>query len=268
MIRSFNHITAFLVLTCVAGMATGQPIGSPEMNGPESPQRDMVALETMNNAAADNLRKTNLRISQMKEFMQSQGILAEYQAGVHGDTNNDGKVDSDDLSASLSFDQAFKVAKMHDTTIAHEQATETPEQRRVDAYKTVVQSTWKELHAKMAQVHSMSEFLHSKGKFDDYQHWALVKNADASKAMIEENAAKSKAAVEARSKVDAKSKEAIAAKYAAIKKQHEQYCKTAWQHYKFNQEIYDQRMKYNTKYANGHYNGYDDGYQDCGYGAW
>ena len=128
--------------------------------------------------------------------MQSQGILAEYQAGVHGDTNADGQVDSDDLSGSLTFDQV-NVAKMHDTTIAHEQATVTPEQRRVDAYKTVVQSTWKELHAKMAEVHSMSEFLHAKGKFDDYQHWALIKNADAQKAMIEENAAKSKAAVEA-----------------------------------------------------------------------
>ena len=268
MTRTFNHITAFIILTCVAGMATAQPIGSPEMNGPDSPQRDMVALETMNDTAADNLRKTNQRIAQMKEYMQSQGILAEYQGGVHGDSNKDGKVDSDDISGSLSFDQAFKVAKMHDTTIAHEQATETPEQRRVDAYKTVVQSTWKELHAKMAEVHSMSEFLHKKGKFDDYQHWALVKNADAQKAMIAAGAAKSQAAVEARAKMDAKSKAAIAAKYAEIKAQHKAYLKRAWQHYKFNQEIYDQRLKYNEKYANGHYNGYDDGYGDCGYGGW
>jgi len=51
MTRTFNHITAFIVLTCVASMATGQPIGSPDMNGPDSPQRDMVALEAMNNAA-------------------------------------------------------------------------------------------------------------------------------------------------------------------------------------------------------------------------
>tara|TARA_B100001059_G_scaffold155450_2_gene155048 strand:+ start:15688 stop:16494 length:807 start_codon:yes stop_codon:yes gene_type:complete len=268
MIRSFKLISTFIVISCVAGTAMAQPIGSPEMNGPDSPQRDMVALETMNNAAADNLRKSNLRIAQMKEYMQVQGILADYQAGVHGDSNADGKIDSDDLSGSLSFDQAYNVAKMHDTTIAHEQATVTPEQRRVDAYKTVVQTTWKELHAKMAEVHSMSEFLHAKGKFDDYQQWALVKNADSSKGRIAEMAAKSKAAVDARAKMDAKSKEAIAAKYAAIKKQHEKYCKTAWQHYKFNQEIYNQRLKYNEKYANGHYNGYDDGYGDVGFGGW
>ena len=267
MIRSLKLISAFIVLTGVAGSAMAQPIGSPEMNGFDSPQRDMVALETMNNAAADNLRKSNLRIAQMKEYMQSQGILAEYQAGVHGDTNADGQVDSDDLSGSLTFDQAFNVAKMHDTTIAHEQATVTPEQRR-GCLQDRGSVDLKELHAKMAEVHSMSEFLHAKGKFDDYQHWALIKNADAQKAMIEENAAKSKAAVELRAKMDAKSKEAIAAKYAAIKKQHEQYCKTAPQHYKFNQEIYNQRLKYNEKYANGHYNGYDDGYGDVGFGGW
>ena len=54
MIRSLKLISAFIVLTGVAGSAMAQPIGSPEMNG--LPQRDMVALETMNNAAADNLR--------------------------------------------------------------------------------------------------------------------------------------------------------------------------------------------------------------------
>jgi hypothetical protein len=266
--RSFKYITAFTVLTCLASMATAQPIGSPDMNGPDSPQRDMVALETMNNAAADNLQMSNRRIAQMKEYMQAQGILAEYQDGMHGDSNSDGKIDTDDLSGSLSFDQAFNVAKMHDTTIAHEQATVTPEKRRVAAYETVVKSTWDELHDKMAEVHSMSEFLHTKGKFDDYKHWALVKNTDANKAMIEENATKSKAALEAQAKVSARSKEAIAAKYAAIKKQHEKYTKTAWQHYKFNQNTYSQRLKYNQKYANGHYNGYDDGYGDVGGGGW
>lgn len=268
MIRSLSYITSFIVLSGVFSMATAQPIGTPEMNGPDSPSRDMVALESMNDAAADNLEKTNKRIAQLKEYMQSQGMLADYEAGVHGDTNKDGKIDSSDLPSSLSFDQAFKIAKMHDTTIAHEQATVSPEQRRVDAYKTVVQSTWSELHEKMAQVHSMSEYLHKKGKFNDYIQWAYVKNEDFSKKMIDENAAKSKAAVEAQAKMDAKSQAAIKAKYKKIKKEHKKYCKTAWQHYKFNQEIYDQRLKYNTKYANGHYNGYDDGYGDCGYGGW
>ncbi|MCH2154319.1 MAG: hypothetical protein MK089_13345 [Phycisphaerales bacterium] len=217
------------------GLAYGQ---ADDADGADISHRDMNALETVNNTAGDMLEKTNKRIEMMQAFLKEKGELQEYRTGDggHGDMNNDGKVDRTDLSWNLSFDQALSMAKQHDAAVSHMQSTETPEERRVAAYRKVVKSTWEDLHHKMAEVHAMSEYMHEKGQFSEYQQWARQQNAEANKEQQ--------------------------------KKQHEQFVKNSWQQYKFNQEQYTKRLKYTDKYRNGYWNSYADGYGDVGWGGW
>ena len=153
------------------------------------------------------------------------------------------------------------------TAIAQMQSTETPEERRVNAYRKLVKSTWDDLHHKMADVHGMSEYLHQKGQFDEYQRWARVKNADASKALIADRAEKSKAAIQRQAEEHKTAAAALKEEQAAMKKQHEQFVKHAWQQYKFNQEQYTKRFKDTEKYRSGYWNSYGDSYGDLGWGG-
>ena len=257
-------IAALLLGT--TGLAHGQ---ADDADGADLSHRDMNALETVNNTAGDMLEKTTKRISLMQAFLKEKGELQEYRAGDggHGDMNNDGKVDRTDLSWNLSFDQAISMAKQHDAAVSHMQSTETPEERRVAAYRKVVKSTWEDLHHKMAEVHAMSEYLHEKGQFGEYQQWAREQNAEANKALIEDRAQKSKEAIDRQAERHETAEKTFQAQQAQQKKQHEQFVKNSWQQYKFNQEQYSKRLKYTDKYRNGYWNSYSDGYGDVGWGG-
>ncbi|MBG79270.1 MAG: hypothetical protein CMJ39_00995 [Phycisphaerae bacterium] len=254
------------LLLGATGLAHGQ---ADDADGGDVSHRDMNALETVNNIAGDKLEKTNKRISQMQDFLKEKNELQEFRTGEggHGDTNNDGKVDRTDLSWNLSFDQALSMAKQHDAAVSHLQSTETPEERRVAAYRKVVKSTWEDLHHKMAEVNAMSEFMHEKGQFNEYQQWARQKNAEANKALIEDRAQKSKEAIDRQAQQHRTAEEALKAEQEQQKKQHEQFVKNSWQQYKFNQEQYTKRLKYTDKYRNGYWNNYSDGYGDVGWGG-
>ncbi|MCH2134138.1 MAG: hypothetical protein MK116_10350 [Phycisphaerales bacterium] len=266
--RRFFLIPAAATVLSLAGLAAGQSDdGAPD---PDAAHRDMSALETVNNTAGDMLENTNKRIAQMQEFLKEKGELQDYRSSGHGDMNNDGKLDQSDLSWNMSFDQALSMTKQHDAAIATMQEKETPDQRRVDAYRKLVKSTWDDLHQKMAEVHGMSEYLSAKGQFNEYQQWAQQRNADANKELVARRAQQSQDAIALAAERTHTAEDAMKARQEAMKKQHEQFVKNSWQQYKFNQEQYTKRFKYSEKYNHGYWNGYNDNYPDVygSYGMW
>lgn len=259
--------TAILVLG-LAGQTFAQPIGRSDEAAPSDAQREMNALQDMNNATSDVLNQKNKQIAMMQEYLKEQGMLADFENGNHGDTNQDGQVNSSDVPFQLSFNQALGVAEQHEVSLYRESESQTPDERRTSAYREVVKSSWDHLHQKMSEVNAMSEYLSEKGKFDDYQEWAKQKNAEEQVAFEKDAAAKSKAAVDEQETKEEAAKKLLSARKAELKKAHEEFLKTAWDHYKFNEEEYTKRYKYASKYKNGNYNGYGGGYGGNGYGGW
>ncbi|MEE2908270.1 MAG: hypothetical protein VX527_10635 [Planctomycetota bacterium] len=260
MIRNTVLLSTTSLLLSLGFHASAQPIGQPSTDGtPSDAQREMHALQDMNNATADSLQQTNKRIAMMQKYLKDKGMLEDYENGMHGDTNQDGKVDSSDVPFQLTFDKALDVAEQHEVNLAREANSETPDQRRADAYRAVVKSSWDHLHEKMAEVNSMSDYLSKKGKFGDYKEWAIDQNAADQKAYDDKYAAKSKAAEDAQEAQDKKANKQLLAREAELQKQHEKFLQTSWDHYKFNQEEYTKRYKYSQKYRNGNFNGYGDG---------
>ena len=268
MIRKSALLCSTTILLGLSFIAQGQPIGQASDDAtPSAAQREMNALQDMNNATADSLRRTNARIDTMQKYLKEKGMLEDYESGTHGDTNQDGTVDSSDVPFKLPFDKALDLAEKHEVNLARESEDESPEQRRADAYKDVVKSSWNHLHDKMAEVNSMSDYLSKKGKFDEYKEWAIDQNAADQAAKDKDAAAKSKEIVKEQDARTAKAKKQLLAKEASMKAAHQKFLQTAWDHYKFNMEEYTKRYKYSQKYRNGNWNGYGDGY-GYGYGGW
>ena len=266
MIRKTVLLCSTTILLSFSLTTQGQPLGQASEDGsPSDAQREMHALQDMNNATADSLSKTNARIEMMQNYLKTNGMLADYESGTHGDTNQDGTVDSSDVPFKLPFDKALGLAEQHEVNMAREARDETPDQRRADAYRDVVKSSWNHLHEKMAEVNSMSDYLHKKGKFDDFQSWATDQDAAAKASAAKAEDAKSKAAVDDEEARVNKAKMQAQKKKAELKAQHQKFLQTSWDHYKFNMEEYTKRYKYSQKYKNGNWNGYGDGY---GYGGW
>ena len=263
MIRTSALLCSTSILLSLSLSAHGQ--STEEADVPGAAQREMHALQDMNNATADSLRQTNERIDMMQKYLKNKGMLEDYESGVHGDTNNDGTVDSSDLPFKLSFDKALDVAEQHEVNMAREADDESPDQLRADAYKDVVKSSWNHLHEKMAEVNSMSDYLHKKGQFDDFKDWATEQDSAAQAAMQKDAEEKSKAAVDEQNAKSAKARKELLAKKAQLKAEHQKFLQTSWDHYKFNQEEYTKRFKYANKYRNGNWNGYGGGW---GYGGW
>ena len=267
MIRNTLLLSTTSLLLILGFQASAQPIGQASTEGtPNESQREMHALQDMNNATADSLQNTNARIALMQKYLKEKGMLEDFEKGTHGDTNQDGKVNSSDVPFQLSFDQALGVAKQHEVNLAREANSETPDQRRAEAYRSVVKSSWDHLHEKMAEVNAMSDYLSKKGKFDDYKEWAAEQSAADQKAFEEDISAKSKAAVDEQATKDSQAKKELIARKAQLEKQHQKFLQTSWDHYKFNQEEYTKRFKYSQKYKNGNWNSYGD--DDGGYGGW
>ena len=267
MIRKSTLLCSTITLLSLGLSAHGQPTGDSAAEMPSAAQQEMNALQDMNDATADSMRKTNARIEMMQKYLKDQGMMDDYESGVHGDSNQDGSVDSSDLPFKLSFDKALDVAEQHEVNMAREADDESPDQRRADAYKDVVKSSWNHLHEKMAEVNSMSDYLVKKGKFDDFKEWATDQDAAAAAAFDKERAEKSKAAVDEQNAETDKAKKELQARKAQLKAEHQKFLQTAWDHYKFNEEEYTKRFKYANKYRNGNWNGYGGGW-GYGYGGW
>ena len=218
----------------------------------------MDALRDMNAAIGSHQQKVNRIIEYMETYLKDHDLWREFNnpdiKKHFGDRNKDGVINAMDLDFKLNFNEALDIAVQHQGEI--EEVEESPDQRRVTAYESVVKRSWDNLNDRMAQVQDMSDFLVEKGQFQDFIDWGWDRYQDIQAEREAKFDDKSRQAVDDEANRVAQSKEMFLDRKQQLADERNERIKFAWEQYKFNQEQYTERFKYAQRYRNGNWNGY------------
>ncbi|MEE2908271.1 MAG: hypothetical protein VX527_10640 [Planctomycetota bacterium] len=221
----------------------------------------MNALRDMNAAVGNQLKKVNKVIEYMETYLKEHDLWKAYNLPdirMHlGDHNKDGVINMLDLDFKLDFDEALDIASMYqEEDEAEPKNEESPDQRRVTAFEDVVRKSWRNLNDKMAQVQDMSEFLVERDQFQDFVEWGWERYdriETERRAKFEE---KSRNAVDEQITRNANANRMLNERKQQLADERQERIQFAWEQYKFNQEQFTERYKYNRRYRNGNWNGY------------
>jgi len=108
----------------------------------------------------------------------------------------------------------------------------------------------------------MTDFMNTKGVFNDYMSWAGDLKQSDREAMLDAAHKRAEADRKEQAERQQEVNKDIDKAWATYNKHHQEMLNTAWQHYKFNANMRLKYYKYSQEYQHGSWNNYGDPYGD------